>query len=262
MTSVTAAAVTGGEMASAYFRLGARTSAGIENKEGGSPVTEADHKVDAYLRETLSGLLPEAGWLSEETADTNDRLARDFVFIVDPIDGTRAFVHGDPRWAIAIALVENGRPILGVIHMPARDETFCASLGGGAWRNGSAIRVSDRADISGSLIAGPRSTLEAMASAGLQFHTEPRIPSLAYRLARVAEGSLDAGIASTNACDWDIAAADLILEEAGGRLSNLHGSRPQYNRRATRHEMLGAWPLQLHQAMSSVLRRAMESHKD
>ena len=110
-------------------------------------------------------------------------------------------------------------------------------------------------------IAGPRSTLEAMARAGVSFTTEPRIPSLAYRLARVAEGSLDAGIASTNACDWDIAAADVILHEAGGVLVNLQGERPLYNRPATRHEMLGAWPTQLHEGMTAALRLALSSSR-
>ena len=257
MARVTATAVTAGEIASAYFRPGARTSASVESKEGGSPVTEADHRVDAFLKQQLSEALPQAGWLSEETADTEERLTRDLVFIVDPIDGTRAFVHGDPRWAVAIALVERGRPVLGIVHMPARGESFSATLGGGAWRNGEPIRASARQEVAGGLIAGPRSTLEALARNGLQFNTEPRIPSLAYRLARVAEGTLDAGIASTNACDWDIAAADLIIHEAGGLLTDLHGSTPQYNRRETRHDMLGASARQLHNAVIAALRQSL-----
>ncbi len=246
-----------GEIAMGYFRPGERTSASVRNKEGGSPVTEADHRVDAFLKERLSAVLPEAGWLSEETADTDERLSRDLVFIVDPIDGTRGFMHGDSRWAVAIALVERGEPVLGVVHLPARGETFTALRGGGSWRNAAPIRVSPRVEIEGAAMAGPRSTLEALARGGLRFETEPRIPSLAYRLARVAEGSLDVGIASTNACDWDIAAADLVIHEAGGRLVDMKGFRPTYNRPGTRHELLGAWPAQLHDGMMAALRGAL-----
>lgn len=246
-----------GEIAMGYFRPGERTSASVESKEGGSPVTEADHRVDAFLKHRLGEALPAAGWLSEETADTDARLSRDLVFIVDPIDGTRGFMHGDARWAVAIALVERGRPVAGIVHLPARGETFSAARGLGAFRNSEPVRVSGRADIEGSLMAGPKSTLDAMARGGLRFAAEPRIPSLAYRLARVAEGSLDVGIASTNACDWDIAAADLIIHEAGGRLTDMRGSRPKYNREVTRHEMLGAWPAQLHDGMMAALRGAL-----
>ena len=260
LARMTGVASLAGEIAQSYFRLGERTSASIANKEGGSPVTEADHRVDAFLKERLSALLPEAGWLSEETADTPERLSKDLLFIVDPIDGTRAFMTGDPRWAVAIALVEHGLPVLGIVHLPARGETFSASRGGGAWRNAAPISVSARQASEGALIAGPRTTLDALARNGLRFQTEPSIPSLAYRLARVAEGTLDVAIASTNACDWDIAAADVIIHEAGGRLSDVQGSRPRYNRLATRHAMLGAWPRQIHDEMSAALRNA-SSHR-
>ena len=245
-----------GEIAMSYFRSGERTSAGVSSKEGGSPVTEADHLVDAYLRERLTAALPGAGWLSEETADTDDRLSRDFVFVVDPIDGTRGFIAGDARWAVAIALVERGLPVLGIVHLPARGETFTAIAGMGARRNGGVITASARAGLAGARLAGPRGTLEAMARGGVSFEAEPKIPSLAYRLVRVAEGSLDAGIASTHASDWDIAAADLILREAGGLLTDMAGERPRYNRTSTRHPMLCASAPHLHEAMLSALRAA------
>ena len=249
-------AVTAGQMAMAYFRPGERTSADVQSKEGGSPVTEADHLVDRFLHDTLRPLLPQAGWLSEETADTAERLDRDLVFVVDPIDGTRAFMSGDSRWGVCIGLVANGRPVAGVIHMPARSETFVGALGLGAKRNGLAISVSARPTLSGSVIAGPAGVMKAMAREGLAFDMEPRIPSLAYRIARVAEGSLVAGIASTNACDWDIAAADIILNEAGGQLAGLDGRQPSYNRTDTRHGLLGAAARQLHGELTAILRRA------
>jgi len=127
------AAVAAGELALRFFRPGAETSADVQHKAGGSPVTEADLLVDGFLREHLGQLLPEAGWLSEETADSHARLDRRRVLIVDPIDGTRGYAAGDARWAVSIALVEDGRPIAGVVHAPAMGETFTAERGGGAF---------------------------------------------------------------------------------------------------------------------------------
>jgi myo-inositol-1(or 4)-monophosphatase len=131
--SVTEAARMAGEMALGFFRPGERTSAAVESKEGGSPVTEADKLVDRFLKQRLGELAPQAGWLSEETPDTADRLTRRTVFVVDPIDGTRAFVAGDRRWAVSIALVAEGRPEFGIVHLPALAETFIGVRGRGAW---------------------------------------------------------------------------------------------------------------------------------
>jgi myo-inositol-1(or 4)-monophosphatase len=248
-----------GQIALSYFRHGAQTVASVQSKEGGSPVTEADHAVDRFLTERLRPLLPQAGWLSEETADTDDRLGRDLIFVVDPIDGTRAFMAGDPRWAVCIGIVAAGQPVAGIIHLPAQDETFVAARGHGARRNGLRIEVSKRAHLEGGLMAGPAGLMKTMVRDGLDLRLEPRIPSLAYRIARVADGSLDAGIASTNACDWDIAAADIILTEAGGRLAGLDGRAPRYNRTDTRHGWLGAAARQLHGELTAALRQALEA---
>jgi myo-inositol-1(or 4)-monophosphatase len=242
-----------------YFRHGERTTASVEHKDGGSPVTEADKRVDDFLHARLRSLATEAGWLSEETADSAERLARDRVLIVDPIDGTRAFMAGDPRWGVCVALAELGRPVVGIVHMPALDATFVAARGHGATRNGARIDVSRRAGLEDALIAGPASTLKALASAGIQFRAEPRIPSLAYRLVRVAEGSLDVALASTNACDWDIAAADIILHEAGARLTNTDGLRPAYNRPDTRHDVLCAASNKFHADLIGAMRAASEN---
>ena len=257
LAAMTQSALRGGAIAMDYFRPGARTSARIDSKEGGSPVTEADHAVDAFLARDLLRALPQAGWLSEETIDNPERLARDLVFIVDPIDGTRAFMSGDARWAVCIALVASGQPVAGVVHLPAMALTFVAHRGGGAFLNDRPINVSPRASLAGGLIAGPAGMLRDLAVNGMDLRTEPRIPSLAYRFARVAEGSLDAGMASTNACDWDIAAADIILQEAGGGLTDPHGLSPVYNRPATRHGLLGAAPGQLKDEMTAILRRSL-----
>jgi myo-inositol-1(or 4)-monophosphatase len=248
-----------GEMALGFFRPGERTSAVIDSKEGGSPVTEADRIVDRFLKQRLSELVPEAGWLSEETLDTAERLTRRRLFIVDPIDGTRAFMTGDARWAVSVAFVADGRPELGIVHLPARGETFTAVRGQSAQRNGLPIKVSDRHHLAGGRIAGPASLLKSLESAGLPLAREPRVPSLAYRLAQVACGALDAGLASTDACDWDIAAADLILHEAGGCLSDLAGSALIYNGPAPRHGVLLAAPRRLHGELVAAMQRAGEA---
>ena len=258
LNQMTDAALRAGAIALDYFRPGAKTSARIESKEGGSPVTEADHAVDAFLARELMGALPEAGWLSEETVDHPARLTRDLAFIVDPIDGTRAFMAGDARWAVCIALVERGLPIAGVVHLPAMGQTFVAHRGGGAFRNKERIAVSARASLTGGVIAGPVLMLKGLCEGGMDLRIEPRIPSLAYRFVRVAEGSLDAGIASTNACDWDIAAADIILQEAGGGLHDPRGLSPLYNQPTTRHGLLGAAPGQLQTEMTALLQRAFD----
>jgi myo-inositol-1(or 4)-monophosphatase len=242
-----------GTLALAFFRPGAATSAGISHKVGGSPVTEADYIVDRFLKQRLETLVPEAGWLSEETADTSTRLSKDIVLVVDPIDGTRSFMRGHGAWAIAIALVEQGRPLIGVVHAPALGETYVGVRGAGARLNDTAIEVSKLATIGATArVAAPVFLAERLREAGLQFALQPKIPSLA---ANVASGALDAGFASENAHDWDIAAADLILHEAGGRLACLDGCAIVYNRSDTRHGLLTAAPAQIHAEVNAAARQ-------
>jgi myo-inositol-1(or 4)-monophosphatase len=244
-----------GTLALAFFRPGAATSAKISHKAGGSPVTEADYLVDRFLKQRLETLVPEAGWLSEESEDTSARLSKDIVLVVDPIDGTREFMRGHGVWAIAIALVEEGRPLIGVVHAPALRETYVAAKGAGARLNGAAIEVSKLAAIgAGARVAAPVLLAERLREAGLQFALQPKIPSLALRIANVASGALDAGFASENARDWDIAAADLILHEAGGRLASLDGCEIVYNRSNTRHGLLTAAPAQIHAEVNAAVR--------
>jgi myo-inositol-1(or 4)-monophosphatase len=249
-----------GTLALAFFRPGAATSAGISHKAGGSPVTEADYLVDRFLKQRLETLVPEAGWLSEETADTSARLSKDIVLVVDPIDGTRGFMRGHGAWAIAIALVEQGRPLIGVVHAPALGETYVAVRGAGAWLNDTAIEVSKLVALGATArVAAPVFLAERLREAGLQFALQPKIPSLALRFANVASGVLDAGFASENAHDWDIAAADLILHEAGGRLASLDGCAIVYNRRDTRHGLLTAAPAQIHAEVNAAARLVDDS---
>lgn len=231
-----------GDLASTYFRPGERTSADISFKEGGSPVTEADIAVDRFLLEHLRQLFPEAGWLSEETADSTERLERSQLLVVDPIDGTFAFSRGDTRWAVSVALIEEGRPVLGVIHAPALQATFTAAAGHGAFLNGAPIQVSEREELAGARIVTPRGLAGYFARSEYKFDLQTRTPSLALRLADIASGRHDLAIASPNSRDWDIAAADLILTEAGGVLSELEGGPLRYNRPELRRDMLVAAP--------------------
>ena len=247
------AAGSAGELALAYFRPGATTRAGISHKEGGSPVTEADYLVDRFLRHRLESLVPEAGWLSEESEDTTARLTKNLVFVVDPIDGTRGFMTGRAAWAISIALVEDGRPLVGIVHAPALRETYVAVKGAGARLNDKAISVSKLGAIGAhAKVAAPVFLAKRLHEAGLRFDLQPKISSLALRIVSVASGSLDAGFASENSHDWDIAAADLILHEAGGRLASLDGCAIVYNRLDTRHGLLTAAPEQIHAEVNAA----------
>jgi myo-inositol-1(or 4)-monophosphatase len=255
VASFVEAARDAGELALGFFRQGAMTSAGISHKAGGSPVTEADYLVDRFLKQRLETLVPEAGWLSEETEDTPARLSKNLVFVVDPIDGTRGFMTGRAAWAIAVALVENGRPLFGIVHAPALGETYVAVKGAGARLNDKAIEVSRlRAIGAQARVAAPVFLAKRLHEAGLQFDLQPKISSLALRIAGVASGALDAGFASENSRDWDIAAADLILHEAGGRLASLDGCAIVYNRRDTRHGPLTAAPAQIHTEINAAVR--------
>jgi myo-inositol-1(or 4)-monophosphatase len=226
-----------GAVALEYFRPGARTSAQVDTKIGGSPVTSADLAADSLLKRRLLDALPEAGWLSEETVDDFERLKRRALIVVDPIDGTRAFVIGDPRWTVSAALIVDGRPIAGVVHAPALDETYAAARGAGATFNGATLAAA--AGWPPRAAAGPKTIVQAMAAKlGSPIELVPRVPSLAYRLCIVARGAVDFAVAAENSHDWDIAAADLLLEEAGARLMDASGVPLLFNGRHVRRGAL------------------------
>ncbi len=247
-----------GRIALPGFRLGGPTTARVWHKGGGSPVTESDVAVDTFLNERLGALCPAAGWLSEETADDAARLALPLVWIVDPIDGTRAYASGHPDWSVAVALLVEGRPVAGIVHAPAHRATYAAAEGHGATLNGRPIRVSDRDTLRGAKAAGPAEAVAALARAGHGVVRLPRVPSLALRLVRVGEGAIEAALVSGNARDWDLAAADLILTEAGGTVTNLAGEIPLYNRPMPVHGALVASGMNLHGPLIAAARDALE----
>ena len=212
-----------GRIAGKYFRK----NPGVWYKDGKSPVSEADLEVDRFLKTELLTARPSFGWLSEETAQGPGNLQSGRTFIVDPIDGTRAFLKGLSTWCVSIALLDAGRPVIGVLECPERNETYWAAHKQGAWRNGRKIRV---APANGEpTVAGPDSMIDALPSeVRVSMSRHPYIPSLAYRIAMVADGTIDATFVRPSAHDWDIAAADIILGEAGGEIRMADGAPPRY----------------------------------
>lgn len=212
-----------GEVALKTFRGNLRSW----TKGRDSPVSEADIAVDALLRERLAR--PDMGWLSEESHDDRARLKARRVYLVDPIDGTRSYIAGRPDWSIVAALIEDGRPVVAAIFVPVDDDLFLAAAGEGATCNNVPIAVAPGHDLKGARVAAPKRFLERLCEIEPGIVPVPRIHSLALRLARVAQGAIDAGFASDNAHDWDLAAADLLVHEAGGALTTFVGDKLVYN---------------------------------
>ena len=194
------------------------------DKTPGSPVCEIDLEVDAFLRERLTALDPEAGWLSEETLDDSDRIERRRLWVVDPIDGTRDYLRDRPGWCVSVALVEDRVPVLGALSAPLRGELWTAERGRGSWRNGAELRVSPRAELTGARV--PADTLPSV-DRDLVAVAKPN--SIALRIAMVAAGEADLLATLRWGFEWDIAAAALIAEEAGATVSGALGQPLAFN---------------------------------
>jgi myo-inositol-1(or 4)-monophosphatase len=205
-----------------------------------SPVSDADIAVDRLLRERLMDEGSGIAWLSEESVDDASRLAARHVWIVDPIDGTRAYLAGSPDWTVSAALVENGRPIAACLYAPVTDEFFMAIANQGATCNGAPITTTDGLTLDHARVAGPRSLVDRLLAVQPSLSVVPRVRSLALRLARLAHGACDLAIAGANCHDWDLAAADLLVHEAGGVLTPVGGGAVIYNRPVPRHGVLVA----------------------
>jgi myo-inositol-1(or 4)-monophosphatase len=226
-----------GELALTYFRK----SIMVKRKIDGSEVSEADLALDVALKLALHVPRPDYGWLSEETEDDEERLKCPRVWMVDPIDGTNAFLRHVPEWTVSAALVEDGVPVLGAVFNPATNEFFHAMRGKGAFLNDKPIAASDKTSLAGALL---------IASGGLfkkKIWKEPWpevktrwVNSVAYRLALVACGQADATISLSAKSEWDLAAAAIIVEEAGGIITDHHGGEHCYNRPSPRFPSLVA----------------------
>ena len=200
-----------------------------------SPVSEGDIAVNNFLRARLGTLAPEAGWLSEETEDDLALRTMAHAWIVDPIDGTRAYIAGFPDWTISVALVEAGRPILAALFAPVTDEMFLATAGGGTTLNGVPVRAKAGDSLADARVAGPKRYLERLEKLAPETLPQPKVHSLALRLTRVAHGELDVAFATPGSHDWDLAAADLLVHEAGGAMTDLSGRPLRYNQAHTSH---------------------------
>jgi myo-inositol-1(or 4)-monophosphatase len=221
------------------------------DKSKGNPVTEADLAVDTFLSEHLRRARPAYGWLSEETEDDTSRLEAPAVFVVDPIDGTVAFMKGRPHFTICAGVVCDGRPVAGTVYNPITEECFTAHAGGGAYLNGLPITVSRRSEIEHCRMLGDKPMFAHPA-----WNNAPNIPwppmhietrnSIAYRMALVASGEFDAMLALSAKHDWDLAAAEIIVGEAGGLVTTHTGAAIRYNCQVTLQPSVVAAGPQLH----------------
>ncbi len=201
------------------------------DKSPGNPVSEADLAVNAFLYQHL--MKNDAhGWLSEESEDTPDRLSRPSLWIVDPIDGTRAFLRGNTYFAISVALVKDGRPIVGAIYKPATDDMYLAEKGKGAWLNKRPLSVSKEKKLTHSRMLADPTFLKAS-----RHWPQPwpemkyvQVPAISLRLTTLAEAGADSMVSIRPKSDWDLAAGDLILQEAGGICVDDKGTHLIYNR--------------------------------
>jgi myo-inositol-1(or 4)-monophosphatase len=219
-------------------------------KPGEGPVTEADLAIDRMLRAELGAARPDYGWLSEESEGQHDRDRRERVFIVDPIDGTRAFIAGQEGWGPALAVAERGRVVAAAMHLPARGETFAAALGQGATLNGAPIRASGRAMLEGATALVTASQLKDELWPGgpppVKRHFRP---SLAWRLCLIGQGRFDMMVTLRAAYEWDIAAGSLIATEAGAVVTDGEGAALEFNRHPARAPGVIAAPEALHRAL-------------
>ncbi len=223
-------------------------------KPDGSEVTEGDLAINVFFEERLKAVRPGYGWLSEETPDDPaERMKQDRLWIIDPIDGTRAFIEGRQEWCVAVALAVSGRPVLAAVYRPMRDEFYSAIAGEGALLNGSALEIPDSGSLEGANIAGNRKALASLSHHGIAADPSGSLP-LQLRLAYVAAGRLDGAVSAGKRNDWDLAAGELLVIEAGGAVSGISGEGYIYNKPDPWQQGLVAAGAKRHAALINALR--------
>jgi len=217
-----------GQIASSFFKRDPKI---WDKEDNAGPVTEADLAVNTHLETVLQSARPDYGWLSEETEDATRRLSTTRQFVIDPIDGTRAFIDGSRDWAISMAVVEDGQPLVGVVVMPQRDAVYAAARGQGATLNGQRMAVTHQGDLGSASVLTNKVTMKPENWAGGAVPPFKRTfrSSLAYRMCLVAEARFDAMMTLRPTWEWDIAAGALIVSEAGGQVVDRKGRPLQLN---------------------------------
>ncbi len=212
-------------------RFSGKTAKSWDKPDDLGPVTEADLAVNDMLLRELGAARPDYGWLSEESEDNDTRLGQEKVFIIDPIDGTRSFIAGADTWAHSLAIAENGVVTAAAVYLPLKDKLYTAAAGRGAFLNGAPIRASERSDLSGATMIAAKPNFHPTNWRGQNVPDVKRAyrPSLAYRLSLVAERRFDAMLTLRDSWEWDIAAGDLILREAGAITSDKRGDTLRFN---------------------------------
>ncbi len=202
-----------------------------DKPDDAGPVTEADLAVNAHLETVLQQARPDYGWLSEESSDDTARLAKKHVFVVDPIDGTRAFIEGARDWAVSLAVVTDGQPTAAAVYLPQRDALYTATLGKGAMLNNAPLRVQQ------SELSEDTTVLSNKWNFRPSYWKDGAVPqvarhfrsSLAFRMCLVAQARFDAMLTLRPTWEWDIAAGALIVAEAGGAVLTQDGDPPVFN---------------------------------
>lgn len=199
-------------------------------KSANQPVTSADLAINSFLKNYFKKITPEFGWLSEESDDDRSRFTKKTFWCVDPIDGTRSYINNKPEFVISLALIHNCSPIFGIIFNPKTDEMFIAERGLGAYCNKSRINVSQKVQINDCKVAISNSEKEKIKKYSFFNSLDiTSMGSIAYKIALVAKGEIDIALSFTKKSDWDLAAANLILEESGGQISDIQGKKIIYN---------------------------------
>jgi len=203
----------------------------VRDKGEDNPLTDADLAADRILEDRLRTAFPDHGWLSEETADTPERLGKSHVWIVDPLDGTREFTLGIPEFVVSVGLVVDGAATVGVLYNPIKEQLFTGIVGHGAMLNGKAIRVTEHAQLQGSKVVCSRTEMKkGWFDEFMDVLTPVPVGSVAYKFGLVAAGQAESTFTPRPRSEWDICGGVAIVEAAGGRCSDRHGNPYQFNR--------------------------------
>ena len=216
--------------AGAIVRRYYESGVGVAEKGPDNPVTRADLEANACIGALVAAAFPDDGWLSEETADSTERLARRRVWVVDPLDGTKEFIQHIPEFCVCVALVEDGRPVVAVEYNPAADRIYTAVRGQGATVNGAPARVSTTAHVPDAVVLASRSEDKRGEWDAFKDRVHVQLTgSVAFKLAELSTGAGDATFTLTPKNEWDICAGTLLVEEAGGRVTGLDGQPLRFN---------------------------------